>query len=217
VRRAARDPAELVVAVDASAAALGAGFSQAARRRLHNVLFVLAAAEDLPEELDGSADEVRVQFPWGSLLRLVLDAGVGTGTDLLGRIATILKPGGRLVLALSIVPRDGVAELAELDEPGARALLARIERRGDFAGGHVVPINAAVTRTLHSTWASRLRVGHERPGWLIETTCQARASQPRATEARATEPAVTESPVVELPEGGVRTSGAARRGCQPDR
>ncbi len=36
---------------------------------LSNVLFIQAAVEDLPSELDGVADEVHIHFPWGSLLR----------------------------------------------------------------------------------------------------------------------------------------------------
>ena len=35
---------------------------------LTNVLFLQAAVEDLPAELDGVADEIHVHFPWGSLL-----------------------------------------------------------------------------------------------------------------------------------------------------
>ena len=35
------------------------------------MLFIQAAVEDLPPELDGVADEVHVHFPWGSLLRAV--------------------------------------------------------------------------------------------------------------------------------------------------
>lgn len=38
---------------------------------LPNVLFLQAAIEDLPEELDGVADEIHIHFPWGSLLRAV--------------------------------------------------------------------------------------------------------------------------------------------------
>ena len=38
------------------------------------MLFLQAAAEDLPTELQGIANEVHVNFPWGSLLR-----GVATG------------------------------------------------------------------------------------------------------------------------------------------
>lgn len=36
-----------------------------------NVLFIQAAVEELPFELDGVANELHVHFPWGSLLRAV--------------------------------------------------------------------------------------------------------------------------------------------------
>jgi 16S rRNA (adenine(1408)-N(1))-methyltransferase len=42
-----------------------------AKGGLSNILFIQAAVEDLPTELDGIADEVHVHFPWGSLLRAV--------------------------------------------------------------------------------------------------------------------------------------------------
>jgi 16S rRNA (adenine(1408)-N(1))-methyltransferase len=42
-----------------------------AKGGLPNVLFVQAAIEALPSELDGVADEVHIHFPWGSLLRVV--------------------------------------------------------------------------------------------------------------------------------------------------
>jgi 16S rRNA (adenine(1408)-N(1))-methyltransferase len=39
---------------------------------LPNVLFLQAAVEDLPVELNGVADEVHIHFPWGSLLRALV-------------------------------------------------------------------------------------------------------------------------------------------------
>jgi 16S rRNA (adenine(1408)-N(1))-methyltransferase len=42
-----------------------------AKGGLSNILFMQAAVEDLPPELDGIADEVHVHFPWGSLLQAV--------------------------------------------------------------------------------------------------------------------------------------------------
>src|ERR1043166_1451856 len=41
-----------------------------------NVLFIQSAIEDLPEELNGVANEVHVHFPWGSLLRAVATGDV---------------------------------------------------------------------------------------------------------------------------------------------
>ncbi|MGH9970191.1 MAG: methyltransferase domain-containing protein [Pyrinomonadaceae bacterium] len=42
-----------------------------AKGGLPNALFLQAAVEDLPGELDGVADEVHIHFPWGSLLGAV--------------------------------------------------------------------------------------------------------------------------------------------------
>ena len=38
-----------------------------AKGGLPNVLFLQAAIEDLPSELDEVADELHIHFPWGSL------------------------------------------------------------------------------------------------------------------------------------------------------
>jgi Methyltransferase domain len=75
---AAARPDRLAVGVDASAAAMAEASWRAARRSerggLPNAVFVVAAAEALPPELDGVADLVTIQFPWGSLLKGLLDA-----------------------------------------------------------------------------------------------------------------------------------------------
>lgn len=65
---AAREPSTLVVGIDAEASRLAEASRRAARAPrkggLPNALFVFAAAESLPRELDGSADVVTVHFPW---------------------------------------------------------------------------------------------------------------------------------------------------------
>ena len=43
-----------------------------AKGGLPNVLFVQAAVENLPEELNTVADEIHIHFPWGRLLRAVV-------------------------------------------------------------------------------------------------------------------------------------------------
>lgn len=43
-----------------------------AKGGLPNVLFLQAAVENLPSELEGLADEVHIHFPWGSLLRALV-------------------------------------------------------------------------------------------------------------------------------------------------
>lgn len=40
-----------------------------AKGGLPNSMFVEAAIESLPDEFEGVADEIHINFPWGSLLR----------------------------------------------------------------------------------------------------------------------------------------------------
>src|SRR6185436_8875734 len=55
---------------------------KASRGGVDNVAFVVAPVETLPPELDAIADVVRVNFPWGSLLRGLLVADEATLTAL---------------------------------------------------------------------------------------------------------------------------------------
>src|SRR4026207_1751541 len=71
------DPRTLVIGIAAAGPSTAEATPPAAPRPRArggrpNLLFVAAAAESLPPELLGLADEVRILFPWGSLLRGVL-------------------------------------------------------------------------------------------------------------------------------------------------
>src|SRR5688572_11197679 len=74
-RAARRDPGTFYIGIDADAGALEKISEKIHRKPARggapNALFVQAAVESLPAELDGVADEVHVHFPWGSLLRAV--------------------------------------------------------------------------------------------------------------------------------------------------
>jgi len=74
-QRARQNPRKFYIGVDANPRSLEKVSEKIHRRSakggLPNVLFLQAAVEDLPPELDGIADEVHVHFPWGSLLRAV--------------------------------------------------------------------------------------------------------------------------------------------------
>src|SRR5262245_4483917 len=72
---AQENPRRFYIGIDANARPLEKIsekiYRNPAKGGLPNVLFLQSAIEDLPEELDGVADEVHVHFPWGSLLRVV--------------------------------------------------------------------------------------------------------------------------------------------------
>jgi 16S rRNA (adenine(1408)-N(1))-methyltransferase len=168
----------LVVGVDANAAAMALASRRAAapprRGGLPNALFVVAAAEALPRELNGLADLVTVHFPWGSLLRGLLhaDPAVMTGAT------RVMRPGATLSLLLSSTDRDRGAGVAPLQEPAVRALAAAYADWG-LEVTEARPATAADIAAAHSTWGKRLGAGGRRPAWRL----RARLQRPPAPEA----------------------------------
>ena len=84
-----------------------------AKGGLPNVLFLQAAVEDLPAELDNVADEVHIHFPWGSLLR-----AVSTGDrEVLQNIRCICAPSALLEIILGLDPERDRTEIERLGIP----------------------------------------------------------------------------------------------------
>jgi 16S rRNA (adenine(1408)-N(1))-methyltransferase len=163
---AAARPDLLVVGVDANAAAMAQASRRAAasprRGGLPNALFVVAAAEALPPELDGLAGAVTVHFPWGSLLRGLLRADPAV----MAGLTRVMRPGAALKLLLSSTDRDRGAGVAPLGEPAVSALAAVYAGWG-LAVTEARPATAADVAAAHSTWGKRLGAGGQRPAWLL--------------------------------------------------
>jgi 16S rRNA (adenine(1408)-N(1))-methyltransferase len=159
LRTARREPTTLAIGVDADAASMRETSRRAARAAkeggLPNALFIVAAVETLPDELHAIADEVRVTFPWGSLLRGV----VGADPAVLAGIARVAKPGAEVRAMFSVTELDGLdvtdrVDRAAFDLHGLRL----IEER---------PATAEEIAATGSSWAKRLRPGVDRPVTLV--------------------------------------------------
>lgn len=154
-------PEQLVIGVDAVPAAMAEASRRAARQPrkggLPNALFVVAAVEALPAELDGRASVVTVHFPWGSLLRGI----VGADPAVMHSLARITAPGAELRAMLSVTDRDG---LGSVDLP---ALVAAQWQDRALQLCEARPATTAEIGASHSTWAKRLRASTERPVWLL--------------------------------------------------
>ena len=161
VLHAARaDPRALVIGIDADASSMLEASRRAERGPVPNALFVVAAVESLPRELHGVADEVRIHFPWGSLLRGIVDAD----RTVLSGIAGLCAHGATLTAVLSIIERDRRVgarlsdDLRDLRSGFARHGLILVEARP------ATPDEVVATR---STWAKRLGAGSRRPATLL--------------------------------------------------
>ena len=158
---ARQHPGRFVIGIDANAKPLEKLSVKATRKPakggLPNAMFVQAAVEALPEEFAGTADEIHVNFPWGSLLRGVA-APVPEVLDSLRRVAR----GGALLEVL--VGVDAVRDRAELERLGVRPLtIDGIERdilpRYEAAGFEVTgfgEVPAGEWPRFETSWARRL-------------------------------------------------------------
>jgi 16S rRNA (adenine(1408)-N(1))-methyltransferase len=155
---AAREPATLVLGLDASAAAMAEVSRRAAgparRGGRPNARFLVAAAETPPAAIQGIADLVSVRFPWGSLLRgcVGLDAPAAAG------VAALVAPGGTLELLLAPSARDGL-DSVPLEVSAVVAGVAAAFDPFGLAVSTGRPASAAEVAGSGSTWAKRLRHG----------------------------------------------------------
>lgn len=129
-----------------------------------NVLFIQAAVEDLPAELNGVADELHVHFPWGSLLRAVAAGDV----DVLQNLRRICAPDALLEVVLGLDPARDQSEMERLEltplslefidqQLATRYLTAgfEISERG------IIP--AKQWPEFNTSWAKRLHQNDQRP------------------------------------------------------
>jgi 16S rRNA (adenine(1408)-N(1))-methyltransferase len=162
VESARRHPEKLYIGVDANARPLEKVSEKIHRKPskggLPNVLFVQAAVEDLPEELDGVATEIHVQFPWGSLLR-----AVAAGDPMvLGNLRRICSSGALLRVVFGLDPERDHSEMERLGlEPMSLATIdSALSPRYREAGFEILErrmLSAAHWAQLETSWAKRLR------------------------------------------------------------
>jgi len=126
---------------------------EASRKAPPNALYVIANALALPAELGGMASKVTINFPWGSLLKGLLDGE----PMLLEGLLAISRPGATLEVRLNA---GALAEAGyTLESGGAR--VRQVLHEGGFDVDDLVWLNARELRQCHTTWAKRLAYGRD--------------------------------------------------------
>lgn len=125
---------------------------------LPNVMFVQAAVEDLPDELAGVANEIYINFPWGSLLRAVATAD----GNVLNSIRRIAAPGCLLRITIGVDPERDQTELNRLNIPEItfdylESVLLLQYRTAGFSIIEHRELNANEWSRLETSWARRLQ------------------------------------------------------------
>ncbi|HEY8460936.1 MAG TPA: class I SAM-dependent methyltransferase [Blastocatellia bacterium] len=164
---ARRRPDRFYIGIDAQSSALEKISEKIHRKPAKggapNVLFIQAAVEDLPSELDGVADEVHAHFPWGSLLR-----ALALGDEaVLRNLRRVCAPGGWLEVVMALDPERDRAEIERLElsplslEFLETTLIPRY-RAASFEAVEYGSLPASEWPHLQTSWAKRLR-GAARP------------------------------------------------------
>lgn len=167
VYRLARNrPDWFCIGVDAERANLREISSRITRKPgrggLPNALFAIAPAENLPPELNGLADRITINFPWGSLLQALVRAK-RPFLDGLTRVAA--RPcvveayvntsifGDPVPLAVQTLPELTPAYVKEVLAPAlAQAGITLVERK---------TVGKPALEEIASTWSKRLAFGRE--------------------------------------------------------
>ena len=166
-RSAQANPNKFYIGIDANAAALEKISMKATRKSskggLANVLFIQAAVEALPEELNGSADEIHIHFPWGSLLKTI---ALGE-SEVLAALHRLAAPGCLLETIIGIDEERDKTEIRRLGLPRLsgeylrETLLPKYERAG-FAVVKSGMLAPSEWSCIETSWARRLQSNDKR-------------------------------------------------------
>jgi 16S rRNA (adenine(1408)-N(1))-methyltransferase len=159
---ARRHPDRFYIGIDAQSSAMEKVSEKVHRKPAKggatNVLFIQAAVEDLPQELDGVADEVHAHFPWGSLLR-----ALALGDEVaLRNLRRVCAPGAWLEVVIALDPERDRAEIERLglSPLSLEFLETTLTPRYRAAGFDVVEYGSLPPSEwpqLQTSWAKRLR------------------------------------------------------------
>jgi len=125
-----------------------------------NALFVQAAVENLPPEMNGVADEIHIHFPWGSLLAAVANGDA----RVLGNLRRICVPGASLEVMIGLDLERDRTEMERLGiAPMTRDYVDTVlAARYRQAGFELLPASRLPAAWPQTTWAKRLRGGDGR-------------------------------------------------------
>lgn len=164
---ARQNPHKFYIGIDANTKPLEKISMKATRKPnkggLPNVLFIQAAVEDLPEELNETADEIHIHFPWGSLLRAVV-----LGEEkVLAALRRICAPECVLEIIIGIDEQRDKGEMVRLGLPGLsteylrQILVPKYEAAG-FALLEKGILTSSEWAKIETSWAKKLRGNEQR-------------------------------------------------------
>lgn len=129
------------------------------REKLKNVELIEASVENLPESLTNTANEVYINFPWGSLLAAVAKPN----KKIIKNIVKLLKSDGalKIVLGYSEDAEPSETQRLELEKLDENKIIQAFGELGTvLVSSHSVEKNEM--RKIESSWGKKLTFGQDR-------------------------------------------------------
>jgi len=125
-----------------------------------NALFVLCAVEALPEDLVHFADEITINYPWGSLLAAIVKPDV----EVLKKIVRLAKPGAyvRIVLNWSVLENHEYCDRLGLPNLTLADMKTKVRAAYCELGLLVEKYELSENEVATTTWGKRLVKGSNR-------------------------------------------------------
>ena len=123
------------------------------RLKSANALFVIAGAQELPREFNGLISHITINFPWGSLLKSLLEGEAA----LMDGLRSIAKQSAQIEILLN----SGALLEAGADlNAGARRIYENLTQHG-WNVKHPTSLSDRELRNIPTTWAKRLAYGRD--------------------------------------------------------
>jgi len=142
-------PGRFVIGVDSCRENL----REHSRAKLSNLLFVIASAQNLPQELAGQITHTTINFPWGSLLEGLLRGD----SPLPGGLALIAKDNAAIDIRLN---GGALSEAGLTLEKGTMRIYHNLLHAG-WCVKTPIAMDATALRKFPSSWAKRLAFGRD--------------------------------------------------------
>ena len=165
---AMKNPEILFIGIEPTASNLYEYSKKANKNKLNNLLYIITSVENMGAELDGLADKVYINFPWGSLLEAV----VKDMPLLLGKIALLGKRDSEynFTFAYSTIHEPAEIEKRSLPILNDEYLKSRLSEIYKKAGLSIETCTNLKTQDINkfgTLWAKKLFLGKSRDVYNI--------------------------------------------------
>lgn len=165
---AVKNPDTLYIGIEPTALNLYEYSKKLQKNKLKNLIYIISSIENMNDQLNGLADKIFINFPWGSLLEVI----VKDLPELLSKISSLGKSGAEYIFtfAYSSIHEPTEIEKRQLPLISTEYLLSELKRIYNMAGLEIINcinISHNEIKDFGTLWAKKLFLGKSRDIYRI--------------------------------------------------